>query len=325
MATAPEPPTLIISTPKAGHVNQCIAFCEAAGWRVDETHRLPKAKELPLGLHRFLSRAQRQRLGRDIARRYREEPRLRVVASGASSEPVVRLLRRHFGKRLFAVFVGTPRLHEPLFDAAISSRHEIETGEREGETAAARTFWIDGCLVRRVGAAAPPDALHLTVLVGGANRTYALEPTPLTDQLRGMVEMLALGPSDVSLVFSRRTPQALAEALTAAFPGVSLVPASDRSGFERAYARASHLAVTPDSITMVCEACASGRPVGVFSLPSGNDESSAARFITAFRKAGHIAWGRLPAAGESLSPWNPETAARAVDEMSRAWLGAGIP
>ena len=54
MTPAPEPPTLIVSTPKAGHVNQCIALCEAAGWRIDETHRLPKAKEMPLGLHNIL-------------------------------------------------------------------------------------------------------------------------------------------------------------------------------------------------------------------------------------------------------------------------------
>ena len=323
MAPPPEPPTLIISTPKAGHVNQCIALCDAAGWRVDETHRLPKAKDLPLGLQRLVSRAQRLKLGRDIARRFHDAPRLRVVASGASSERVVLLLRKAFGDRLFAVFVGTPRLDEPLFDAAISSRHEIETGAQEGETAAARTFWIDGCLVRRVAAAAPPDAVHLTVLVGGANRTYELAPAPLADQLRGMMQALALGPSSVSLVFSRRTPQALANALAAAFPGVSLIPASDRTGFERAYAQASHLAVTPDSITMVCEACASGRPVGVFSLPSGNDASSAARFITAFRHAGYIAWGRLPKPDESLSPWNPEKAARAVEDLCSAWLGGG--
>lgn len=319
MSSRPEAdgaPVLLISTPKAGHVNQCIAFCEAAGWPYDTVHRVPKADAMPLGLDQLFSSFKRNALARQLIKPISTAPRLRVVASGASAEHVVRRLRRHFGKRMFAVCVGTPRRR--VFDAAICSRHEIAGAVSESSVPAKRIAWIDGAMVRRP-AWSEPATEHLTVLIGGANRTYALPAAAIATQLSGMAAQLDVRPEDVTLVFSRRTPEELSTTLRGLLPGVGIVEASDRKGFDDALARASHLAVTPDSITMVCEACASGKPVGVFALDSHNNDSSAARFIDTFRKAGHISWGRLPERGEQLLPWSTDDAVAAVLSDYAAW------
>lgn len=309
-------PVLLISTPKAGHVNQCVAFCEAAGWPHGAVHRVPKAEAMPLGLDRLLSSLKRNALARQLIKPVSEAPRLRVVASGASAEHVVRRLRKHFGNRMFAVCVGTPR--QPVFDAAICSRHEIAGAVSAKSSLARHVAWIDGAMVRRPAWSETPPTPHLTALIGGANRTYALPASAIATQLSGMAAQLGVGPEDVTLVFSRRTPEDLSKTLHGLFPGVPTVGAADRQGFEAAVARASHLAVTPDSITMVCEACASGKPVGVFALDSQNDDSSAARFMDTFRAARHVSWGRLPEPGEELVTWST---GEAVAEVLRAYAG----
>ena len=314
------PPVLLVSTPKAGHVNQCIAFCEAAGWPHDTVHRVPKAGALPLGLDRIFSALKRKALARELVTSVAASSHVRVVASGASAEHVVRHLRRHFGDRMFAVCVGTPR--QRVFDAAICSRHEIAGSVSEGSVPAAKAAWIDGAMVRRPPWSGTPATRHLTVLIGGANRTYDLQASAIATQLSGMAAQLDLRPEDVTLVFSRRTPEALCGTLRGLFPGVRTVGAADRRGFEDALASASHIAVTPDSITMVCEACASGKPVGVFALESHNDDSSAARFVDTFRKEKHISWGRLPEPGEQLVAWNTNDAVAEVLSAYQAWRGS---
>jgi mitochondrial fission protein ELM1 len=322
MSSLPErdmTPVVIVTTPKAGHVNQCIAFCEAAGWPANDIHRLPKSAKLPFGLERFISRRRRAALAQRLAEMHGDAPRLRLVASGTAAEPVVAFLRESLGPRLFAVFIGTPRQGTGVFDAAVSSRHEIAGDVSEVIALAGTTAWIDGTLVRRVARGGAPERRHLTVLIGGVNRTFTLPAGLIATQLESMASQLDIGMAAVTLVVSRRTPPDLAAALRAAFPAARHIAATDRAGFEEAYAAASHLAVTPDSITMVCEACASGKPVGVFALESRNDDSSAARFIHAFRNARHIAWGRLPDAGEALVPWNTGEAVARVMAAYQAW------
>lgn len=312
-------PVLIISTPKAGHINQCIAFCETADWPWVDIHRVPKTATLPLGLHNFISARKRAALAGRIARAMRGASHLRVVASGASAEHVVRELRKRWKGELFAVYVGAPR--QQVFDAAIASRHEIDGTVVEATALARHTVWIDGVLVRRAAEQAPASATHLTALIGGVNRTYLLPAAEIAAQLNGMMSQLAITPAAVSIVHSRRTPEGLTQALREAFPGALHVAATDRTGFEQAMRRASHIAVTPDSITMVCEACATAKPVGVFALDSHNDDSSAARFIGTFRNAHHISWGRLPAADESLAPWDTGAAVEGVTADYKRWRG----
>jgi mitochondrial fission protein ELM1 len=316
-------PVLIVSTPKAGHVNQCVAFCEAAGWTVTAIHRLPKANKLPFGFERFISRRRRMALARQLAMAHGGATRLRLVASGAAAEPVAEALRSSFGARLFAVFVGTPRQRPGLFDAAISSRHEIAGPFTADLELARNTVWIDGTLVRRVSHAGAPEHRHLTVLIGGTNRTFALSHDVIASQIAAMMQQLGLTMADMTLVTSRRTPPALADTLKSGFPASRHVAATDRDGFEKAYAAASHIAVTPDSITMVCEACASGKPVGVIALESHNDDSSAARFIDSFRKGRQITWGRLPEPADALVPWDTGAAVAQVTASYEAWLASG--
>lgn len=323
MTTLTQPdgaPVLLISTPKAGHVNQCIAFCEAANWPHDTVHRVPRADTMPLGIDRIFSAFKRHAFARQLIKRVSGASGIRVVASGASAEHVVRQLRRHFGNRMFAVCVGTPR--QSVFDAAICSRHEIAGAVSETSALARHVAWIDGAMVRRPASSEMPATPHLTALIGGANRTYALPAAAIATQLSGMAAQLDVRPEDVTLVFSRRTPETLSTALRGLLPGVRTVGATDRKGFEAALAHASHLAVTPDSITMVCEACASGKPVGVFALESQNDDSSAARFMDTFREARHISWGRLPEPGEYLTPWSTEKAVAEVLGAYQLWRGS---
>ncbi len=89
-------------------------------------------------------------------------------------------------------------------------------------------------------------------------------------------------------------------------PEFSFIDRTDRAGFETAMANASEIIVTPDSITMVCEAYATRRPVTVFDLECTNENSSTARFITEFVTKGRITSLRKASTSVADKSWDEE-------------------
>lgn len=74
-----------------------------------------------------------------------------------------------------------------------------------------------------------------------------------------------------------------------------------------AMAAASEYFVTPDSITMICEACASNRPVKVFDLECYNSETSTARFVGEFIRDQQIEKFGTPENGGAMIPRESHT------------------
>ncbi len=282
-----EIPTILISVDKAGHVNQCLAFCNLMAWPVGETFRLPGASKMqPLWTRRWTN-LRGMAIAAAKAPRRRQFERLRVVASGVVAEDLARRYRDIYGADLFAVFVGSPKIQRPVFDFAIASHHALASGVPSGSLypAAKRTLWIAGVLTR--GVSAKPSQGNLAVaLIGGLNKAFTIEPDQIAQQITA-----ALAPEDtLAVIFSRRTPEAveqrLRQFLTSA--NVRFVDRADRAGFEGAFAEAREFLVTPDSITMVCEACSTGKAVRLFSLPCFDPDTSTARFVREFLERGYV-------------------------------------
>jgi mitochondrial fission protein ELM1 len=285
--------TVIVSVDKAGHVNQCLAFCETAGWRADEIVRIPAPGRMTGSWDRFFLN-RRKRAATRAARPQRREPgRLRIVASGRAAEAVVASYRALYGDDLFALFSGRPNWPHPIFDLALAPQHGLEadeTVETAAIPAARALIFRRGPPTRRFETAPGASGrAGLAALIGGVNKAFVVDADRIADQLDAMAARRAGEP--VSVVFSRRTPRDVEVRLRRVFDrrAARFVDRTDRAGFEQVVATADGFVVTPDSITMVCEMCVTGRPVHVFDLEVFDRGASTYRFLEDVLESGDVA------------------------------------
>ncbi|WP_164919656.1 ELM1/GtrOC1 family putative glycosyltransferase [Hansschlegelia zhihuaiae] len=276
---------------KAGHVNQCLAVCEAAGWRADEIVRIPSPGRMTAAWDRFVLNL-RKRAATRAARPERREPgRLRIVASGRAAEDVVASYRTLYGDDLFALFSGRPQWLKPIFDVALAPRHGLEAGEcvKTAVIPASKTvIFRSGPPTRRLGGRSEGSRAGLAALIGGLNKAFVIDVDRIARQLDEMAARRDGEP--LSLVFSRRTPQHVETRLRRIFDNrvARFVDRADRAGFEQVVASAGEFVVTPDSITMVCEMCVTGRPVHVFDLEVFDRGASTYRFLEDLLESGDV-------------------------------------
>ncbi|MEM7530314.1 MAG: ELM1/GtrOC1 family putative glycosyltransferase [Pseudomonadota bacterium] len=294
MAIPGSVPVWIVSVRKTGHLNQCRALVTALGTEPERTLLIDgkaaadrQARKLAL---RLLTPWQvlRALLSNRLPRR------LVVISSGRAPLALCRIWRRLRRDRLFVVQVGMPRRGADVADILVASRHQGAAGE-DGDGSGADapgTIIVDGVLAR------PPAALtaiaerapaprHIAMLVGGKNVTFDYDGP----RFRRALEKLAAlrTEAEVSVVFSRRTYPRTAALIRARLAdlGIAFIEVGDREGFASTMAGATHLVVCPDSITMISECCASGRPVFVPGMDVLRPGHENARFIQQFIEAGY--------------------------------------
>jgi mitochondrial fission protein ELM1 len=124
------------------------------------------------------------------------------------------------------------------------------------------------------------------VLIGGANRAYRLDLADLADMAERIAAAVRPAGGSVLVTPSRRTGPAGVAVLREHFarlPGQVWDGTGDNPYF--AYlALADALLVTADSVSMVSEAAATGKPVHILELPGG--DAKFARFHESMRQAG---------------------------------------
>ena len=262
----------LIDAYRAGEQGQVRALVEALGWPC-ETKRLAYRKHIVLPHVLGLSSLS----GITTESRAMLEPPWPdlVISSGVRNEPVCRWIRAHSGGRTRYVHVGRPWGPLVSFDLVITTPqyrvapyanvlnntltlHSV-TPEQLG---AAREQWAD------IFAHLPRP--RIAVVAGGDSGPFSLGPLAAS-RLARQASMLARQNGGSLLVStSSRTSE---EAMAALQAGIDVPnyfyrwqaadPANPYLGI---LAVADRLVVTGDSIAMLSEACATGRPVQMFDL-----------------------------------------------------------
>jgi len=212
-----------------------------------------------------------------------------VIACGRNAAMPALAIRRASGGRTVAATVQDPRVGHDEFDLMLVPEHDRWRG--------ANVVVTKGALHRVTAAklavardefpelAALPRPI-LGVLIGGSNRAYRLTLERLGEIADAIAEAVRASGGSVVLTPSRRTGA----------PGLALLrerlaglPAAiwDMTGDNPYYAylaAADAFLVTADSVSMVSEAAATGKPVHIVELPGGDRKF--ARFHQAMREAG---------------------------------------
>jgi mitochondrial fission protein ELM1 len=147
----------------------------------------------------------------------------------------------------------------------------------------------------------------VAVLVGGSNKQYRLTPGALDRLCAGLLRLVREQGAGLAVTPSRRTGPAAEAALRLALrdaPAAIWDGTGDNPYFGY-LAAADAIVVTSDSVNMVSEACAAGKPVYVFHLDGGSPKFARFHQNLAERGLTRPFEGRLQA-------WSPP----AFDEMA---------
>jgi len=228
-----------------------------------------------------------------------------AIATGRQSIPYIRALRRAAGPATYAVVIQNPKTGSGTADLICVPQHDGMSGKNVVTTLTAPHGFSPELLAKlrkkRVPEITALPRPQTMIALGGPNAVYRFTDADKA-RLAGAVSSLAELGSSFMITPSRRTPADLLEAVVNAAPaGRRLVwDGKGDNPYQLYLAHADQLIVTADSVNMVGEACATGRPVYVF-MPHGGS-GKFAWFHASLRQYG--ATRRLPDSFSGLESWS---------------------
>jgi mitochondrial fission protein ELM1 len=202
-----------------------------------------------------------------------------LIATGRQSVQAslfVRQMSRRSGRQSVTVQIQNPVVSPRYFDLVIAPAHDQLSGNNVLTTLGAlhritpqKLEQAMPVFLSRIGRMPRP---YITVLLGGANGAYQFSTRDMQNLAGGLVTAVRECHGSVLVTPSRRTSSVLLSFLQRSlvgFPTFIWDGEGDNPYFGM-LAVADWIVVTSDSVNMVSEAVASGKPVQVFELPGGS-------------------------------------------------------
>ena len=281
------PETWALSDGKQGMVNQCLGLAEALG--VTPSLRQLSIRQPWRSLPPQLWLAPLKSLAADSAPLTPPWPDL-LIATGRQTVAPAMAIRRRSGGTTFCVQLQNPGVSPAHFDLVVAPRHDrlsgpnvIQTHGALGRVSPARL--AEEAARFRAGLGDLPGP-HVMVSLGGDNSVFRMTEAVI-DRLGGHLRQLVADTGAGLLVTpSRRTDTALGERLRAMLQDLPHLwhDGQGDNPYLGWLGLADAVVVTGDSVNMVSEACATGKPVFVVDLEGGNTKF--ARFHDALSRDG---------------------------------------
>ena len=246
-----------------------------------------------------------------------------VIATGRSSIPYLREVRKRAGPSTFSIVLQDPKSGRDTADLIWVPQHDrrrdinvITTLTSPHSFSAERIANLRATMPEAIAALPGP---RITVILGGKNGSYKFRDEDDERIERALGSMRDLGVSFM-ITTSRRTHQRLLQAVKRATDGAPRLiwEGEGDNPYPDYLAHADGLVVTADSVNMTGEACATGKPVYVY-FPSGGS-AKFGRFHAALQA--HGATRPLPDTIERFETWSYEplqSARKIADEIEARW------
>ncbi len=216
-------------------------------------------------------------------------PGILIACGRLTAVPALAVRRASHGAS-FTIQIQDAKIAPRRFDLVVVPQHDRLRGPNVLTSRGA----LNRVTPQRLAAAAErlaPRLAHLprprvAVLIGGSSKAYRMTPQSVRDLASQLAALAREQGAGLMVTASRRTGEAGDAALRAALaelPGVFWDGRGDNPYFGY-LGLADAVVVTEDSVTMISEAAATGRPVHVVGLQGGSAKFR--RFHAAMRQAG---------------------------------------
>lgn len=216
-----------------------------------------------------------------------------AIGCGRRAALATRALRAWSHGRTFTVQILDPRIAASAFDVVIVPQHDDVRGANVIRSIGALNPVNAGWLARGHADFADLGELRAprtAVLIGATNRAQTLDRAYFDALIERLAEWHALDGGSFLVSVSRRTPPDVAAELRRRFapmPGRFWVGPDDGTNpYAGFLAWADRVFVTPDSVNMISEACATGKPVYTFAPRPIAGKLAA--FHAELRASGHL-------------------------------------
>jgi mitochondrial fission protein ELM1 len=326
------PRVWVVTGYRAGERSQILALAEALGWpfEVKELDYRPAAASLSLFRGSSLGGIRRERSSR-LAPPW---PDL-VITAGMRNEPACRWVRKQSGGRTRIVHIGRPWARLKQF-ALVITTPQYRLPERPNVLHNTLTLHrVTGARLHeearrwepRLAALPSP---RIAVIVGGDSGSTTFGPRAARRLAQQATALVRAQGGSLLVSTSARTSAPAAEALHAAIDAPMHFYRWRRDDEDNPYygylALADAIIVTADSISMLTEACATGKPVYMFGADRAPvSPDGGGRGERDFRLSGLLYRG--------LMRWGPKRLTRDITLVHRhllagghaVWLGEGFP
>lgn len=215
-----------------------------------------------------------------------------LIACGKQVAAPAAALRRASGGQCFTIYIQNPQRALSGYDAVIAPMHDGLEGENVIETLGGLNR-ITSERLEEAREAAPErlqtlERPRVAVMIGGPSKSHRMTPEILKPLIGVLLMATAVKGGSLMVTTSRRTGLANQEALVEALGGHAgdLYLGEGPNPYFDYLALADLLVVTSDSVNMVSEAAATGKPVYLLALPGGTPKFN--RFYEALIDSGRV-------------------------------------
>ena len=198
-----------------------------------------------------------------------------LISCGRQSGPVSAAIRRASENKTFTVHIQAPFMDPKQFDVVIAPAHDKLRGENvfvtQGSIHHVSTEKLDRAAEHfRPLLASLPRPL-ISVLVGGKNRNQNFSTVSAHDFARKLFLAATSTGSGLAITTSRRTGVENEAILRQQLSGIPSYfwEGTGENPYLGLLALADVIIVTSDSVSMISEACSTGKPVYIYELPNG--------------------------------------------------------
>tara|TARA_B100000700_G_scaffold280577_1_gene330604 strand:+ start:4917 stop:5903 length:987 start_codon:yes stop_codon:yes gene_type:complete len=199
-----------------------------------------------------------------------------VIAAGRQTVAPALAIKSASGGRTFCIQVQDPVSRRNQFDVIAAPRHDGISGENIVETAGALTgitqAVLDNASDRFSGTLATIPKPLVAVLIGGSNGRYRMTEQATIRLSEGLKRLSAEQKAGLAITTSRRTGKEIEALLRKVLTGAStwIWNGEGENPYLGLLALADAIVVTADSVSMISEACSTGKPVYIAALEGGS-------------------------------------------------------
>ena len=241
-----------------------------------------------------------------------------LIAAGRKSVAASRYIKKQSGGKTFTVQLQDPKTSASQFDLVAVPHHDTLRGDNvivtHGAPNRITTKKLEEARAKFASLFTDLPTPRVAVLIGGDSRTHKLT-REITDKLTHQLQNLDVG---LMVTTSRRTGEENTKILRTGLKGANSFFWDGKS--ENPYfgllAWADHIIVTSDSVSMLSDACTTGKPVHIIEL-----EGSSSRFNRLYTHLSEI--GAIHRFNGNLTEWSyePLRDARFIANKIREKLG----